>query len=300
MADPEFVISVYQNLAQAYGPQITLTEDVFVTRVMGVKKNATSTSPLPGGRSAYTGLPDLDPGDAELPSSPEEAGFASYEDLYPAVAIAPDEGAVSEVLDSAAGKKKDGLLFMRNFGSLNINSAYTEALKKYEGHSYSMKDRWGETSSDCSSFTCQLIGMTDNKFLTSEGMLKSDKLKYRGVLYDGYGYNSEVMESLQDGSVVFFDTGVYNWDSGRELGVDHVGVVLKDKDTGELYLAENSTNKGGGPSISDFKTRLDNMNLKTVWVADPYRPPKKQEPKQQQANERRRKEKEKQTANASP
>ena len=53
-------------------------------------------------------------------------------------------------------------------------------------------------------------------------------------------------ESLKAGMVIGIDSGDKGWDRGRDLGVDHVGIVYVDSETGQKMFAES---RGGGVGV---------------------------------------------------
>jgi hypothetical protein len=53
-------------------------------------------------------------------------------------------------------------------------------------------------------------------------------------------------ENMKAGMVIGIDTGDRGWDRGRNLGVDHVGIVYVDTETGQKMFAES---RGGGVGV---------------------------------------------------
>lgn len=77
-------------------------------------------------------------------------------------------------------------------------------------------------------------------------------------------------ENLREGMVVGLDTGDKGWDRGRTFGVDHVGIVYRDTETGVMKFAQSSSS-GGGVNIQDLDDWLASNTAKRsqLFAVDP-------------------------------
>ena len=60
---------------------------------------------------------------------------------------------------------------------------------------------------------------------------------------------------MKEGDLVFMDTGVRSFDKGRKHGIDHVGLVVKNPNTGKMELHESVG--GTGFKRTDLNSILD-------------------------------------------
>jgi hypothetical protein len=77
-------------------------------------------------------------------------------------------------------------------------------------------------------------------------------------------------ETLREGMVVGIDTGDRGWDRGRTFGVDHVGIVYRDSETGVMKFAQSSSS-GGGVNIQDLDDWLasNTAQRSQLFAVDP-------------------------------
>lgn len=153
---------------------------------------------------------------------------------------------------------------VKEYSKLDINSKTFEKFKKFEGFGYSMSERGGVKDTDCSSLVCRMYGI-DFKGVSSEDI-------YRGPTTKNKKENTPIKD-LKDGDLIFLDTGETSFDKKRKLGIDHVGVIVKDSKTGTVYIAENANGewlKGTGLSLlSDRLKSLKSQNaLKKYYTAE--------------------------------
>ncbi len=97
-------------------------------------------------------------------------------------------------------------------------------------------------------FHDRLAGLVANH---SDGQVSA--LARKGGMLTGADVTAE---NIKAGMVVGLDTGDKVWDRGRELGVDHVGIVYRDSESGDLMFAQSSSS-GGGVNIQRLDDWLD-------------------------------------------
>lgn len=124
-----------------------------------------------------------------------------------------------------------------DFENSQIESDTLEAFKPLQGVDYSMDDRLEDGNADCSSGVCKVLGI-DAKGVSSEGLYTSDHMTDRQTLT-----GMSDIKTLDDGDVLFLDTGDKGWDSGRDYGIDHTAIIVVDAKTGSKYVAEVSANE---------------------------------------------------------
>ncbi len=120
---------------------------------------------------------------------------------------------------------------------------------------------------DCSGFVGEAVNASmnaalpgDSRRLTgifanhSDGQI-SGLARKTGSMLSG---SNVTHENLKAGMVIGIDSGDKGWDRGRNLGVDHVGIVYVDTETGVKMFAES---RGGGVGV-------DTTPLKQ-WLDDP-------------------------------
>lgn len=105
-----------------------------------------------------------------------------------------------------------------------------QTASQYKGMKYGFGSN-GNGKIDCSGYVCKVLNIPRT---TSESILTGSS-NFRKLTGN---------ESLQEGSVVGFDLGSKSYDKGRKHGIDHVGVVIRNPDTGELELSESTSGKG--------------------------------------------------------
>ena len=160
-------------------------------------------------------------------------------------------------------KPPEKLRAVKDYSKLDIKSETFEKFKQFEGFGYSMQDRGGKNTSDCSSIVCRLFGI-DYKGVTSEDI-------FRGPTTTDKKANTP-LDELEDGMLIFFDTGGTSFDKHRKFGIDHVGIIIKDKETNKLYIGENADGEYlKGTGLSELTERMEQLKdsgtLKNYWTA---------------------------------
>ena len=153
---------------------------------------------------------------------------------------------------------------VKEYSKLKISSPTFDKFKDFEGFGYSMKERGGTKDTDCSSLVCRMYGI-DFKGVSSEDI-------YRGPTTKNRKENTSI-DDMKDGDLIFIDSGETSFDKGRKIGIDHVGVIVKDSKDGTVYIAENADSewlKGTGLSLmSDRLKSLREQNaLKKYYTAE--------------------------------
>ncbi len=62
-----------------------------------------------------------------------------------------------------------------------------------------------------------------------------------GILRD----NDITMDNMRAGMVIGIDSGDRGWDAGRAMGIDHIGIVYRDTESGTLMFAESASGRDG-------------------------------------------------------
>lgn len=128
-----------------------------------------------------------------------------------------------------------------------------EASLPYQGMKYGFGSAGKNNRIDCSGYVCRVL---DVPRTTSEAIMTGSTNFRR--------YSGE--EELPEGTVVGFDMGPRGYDKHRDIGIDHVGIVIRDPNTGELQLSESVSGKGviNRPlkeALLDYKKRSKSMYL---------------------------------------
>lgn len=138
------------------------------------------------------------------------------------------------------------------------------------GVTYKMGAKGDGNSIDCSGFVDQSIKKAMNaalpegsKNLTgvfcthSDGQV-SGLAQKTGFMLSG---NEVKMSNLKAGMVIGIDSGDKGWDRGRQNGIDHVGIVYADSETGKLMFAESRGGKGVmATPLEDWLKMANNKN----------------------------------------
>lgn len=116
------------------------------------------------------------------------------------------------------------------------NSDYYTEAQKYKGLPYQFAAtgnlKAGEKGIDCSGYVCKVVGLPRT---SSEEIVKNapNFRKFNGKT-----------EDFTEGTVIGFDTGNTSFDAGRTYGMDHVGVIVKNPQTGELEYTHSAGSTG--------------------------------------------------------
>ena len=134
------------------------------------------------------------------------------------------------------------------FVATNTNNLY-ETAQEYQGTPYKFKGV-DKSGIDCSGYVCKVVGLPRT---SSEEILKNS-LNFR--LFDGNPYD------FQEGTVVGFDTGPTSFDKGRKYGMDHVGVIIKNPNTGKLEYTHSAGSTGvKNMSIPEMLRKYKNARI---------------------------------------
>lgn len=86
-----------------------------------------------------------------------------------------------------------------------------------------------------------------------------------GFMLSGADVN---MSTLKAGMVIGIDSGDKGWDRGRNNGIDHVGIVYADSQTGKLMFAESRGGKGvDATPLEDWLKRAEKKNY-ALYASD--------------------------------
>jgi hypothetical protein len=93
---------------------------------------------------------------------------------------------------------------------------------------------------DCSGGVCEVVKAKglDLGYADSESLFKKSDEKF-----GKFASFVEMIPELREGDLIFLDSGPKKFDKGREYGIDHVGVVVKDND-GSLKLFQFQSGEG--------------------------------------------------------
>jgi hypothetical protein len=169
---------------------------------------------------------------------------------------------------------------------LSVNIGVEEVVEDMEarGVSYGFGDKTGVSAIDCSGLitraldhafdtTDSVTGISfdenDNSMLVthSDGQV-ANVGRVSGVLR-----GDEVnIENLKEGMIIGLDTGDRGWDQGRTYGIDHVGIVYRDSETGEMKFAQSSSG-GGGVNIQNLDDYLESRvaSRADLYAVDPVK-----------------------------
>jgi cell wall-associated NlpC family hydrolase len=149
--------------------------------------------------------------------------------------------------------------YYSDFSKLDIESETFNKFKQFEGSKY----EFGKTDTsnlDCSGAICKMFNIPRD---TSENI-------YQNYTTDKKQLNDiNDIDNLEDGEIIFLDTGNYGWDDDREYGIDHVAVIIVDKKTGQKYVADVSERKNQSASaiimdLDEYK-KLYNNNIINIY-----------------------------------
>ncbi len=76
------------------------------------------------------------------------------------------------------------------------------------------------------------------------------------------------LANIKAGMIIGIDSGDRGWDSGRQLGINHIGIVYADSETGKLMFAES---KGGsGVTTTELSSWLERAQSRgnSLFAAD--------------------------------
>lgn len=121
--------------------------------------------------------------------------------------------------------------------NLQVNALFGAA-NRYKGYKYGLGSTGEGKKIDCSGFVSkvlQIAGVNVSRDTSENIMTRSND--FRLVL--------NLTESiLREGDVVGFDRGSYSFDKGRKYGIDHIGIVVRNYNTGQLEFAESVSGAG--------------------------------------------------------
>lgn len=107
--------------------------------------------------------------------------------------------------------------------------------KQYEGTPYKFAGT-GNDGIDCSGYVCRVVGLPRT---SSEEIVKNapNFRQFTGNPYD-----------FKEGTVIGFDTGIASFEkkegNKRKYGMDHVGVIVRKPETGELLYTHSAGSTG--------------------------------------------------------
>jgi hypothetical protein len=174
---------------------------------------------------------------------------------------------------------------------VNIGIERTVEDMEARGVKYGFGDKSGTSAIDCSGLVQKALGNAfgmaeDGISLTGEdgkATISFDNADKRLLVTHsdgqivGIGKESGMlrggdvkMENLREGMVIGLDTGDRGWDRGRTLGVDHVGIVYRDTETGVMKFAQSSSS-GDGVNIQDLDKWLESNTAQRsqLYAVDP-------------------------------
>lgn len=176
---------------------------------------------------------------------------------HPEYRLSPQRGLASSGDSSSAttdtALSKVSVLSNKDYGEAALRAAVSIGIEKYtensiaRGVKYEMGAKNGQ-SIDCSGFVNQAIKQMAAErpgvcnvnisamFTThSDGQLDA-LVKETNFLLKGDDVN---ISTIKAGMVIGIDSGNKGWDGGRARGIDHVGIVYADKESGKLMFAES-------------------------------------------------------------
>lgn len=147
--------------------------------------------------------------------------------------------------------------------NIQVNALFAAA-NRYRGYRYGLGKRGGDMKTiDCSGFVSNVLKIAGAKVIpdTSENlMIRSNNFRQASI-----PLNSAF---LMEGDVIGIDTGNYEFDKGRRYGIDHIGIVVRNFNTGELELAESTRSTGViFRPISQGIARYNKISRK-MWIGD--------------------------------
>ena len=146
----------------------------------------------------------------------------------------------------------------------NLSGPVAKVASKFSEATYGLGKKTKDEI-DCSGLVCAVLsdlGIKTSVGTSEQTFLESDNQReYEGV--DDVNF-----DELKEGSIIALDTGVKDFDRGREFGIDHIGIVTVGDD-GEKYIIESASSKGGF-AVSKAKDRLRELNesIKKIFVGD--------------------------------
>jgi hypothetical protein len=154
---------------------------------------------------------------------------------------------------------------MRAALSLSIERYTEDSMAR--GVKYKMGQKDGNAI-DCSGFVAQAVQAMQRASGMAEGNVRAiftthsndqviNLARETGFLLQGQDVN---MQNLKAGMIIGIDSGDRKWDRGRTNGIDHIGIVYMDKDTGKLMFSES---KGGvGVTTTELSQYLEQAEKK--------------------------------------
>ena len=180
-----------------------------------------------------------------------------------------------------ATQRTPGLLSQPQYVDAAIRSALSLSIEKYteesikRGVKYQMGQKDGNAI-DCSGFVAQAVaamqrasGMTDTNYRAIFAHHSNNQVmnlaRETGSLLQGDQVNLQTMKA---GMVIGIDSGDRRWDRGRTHGIDHIGIVYMDKDSGKLMFAESRGGVGVMTTpLEDYLKNAERRNWK-LFAAD--------------------------------
>lgn len=142
---------------------------------------------------------------------------------------------IAKVMKSVTGSDFSNYLQSSNQNTQSSTPKFSNlygVTSKFEGWKYGFGANDSKNKRiDCSNFVTCSLGIP---YQTSEGLYVSSlkNNSAQNVTKGSYGH-------LKEGDLVFMDTGVRGFDKGRKHGIDHVGLVVKNPNTGKMELHES-------------------------------------------------------------
>lgn len=116
--------------------------------------------------------------------------------------------------------------------NLQVNALFAAA-NRYRGYKYGLGSSGNGKKIDCSGFVSkvlQIAGVSISRDTSENIMIRSNNFRQVITLTEG---------QLLEGDVIGFDRGNYPFDKGRQYGIDHIAIVVRNYNTGQLELAES-------------------------------------------------------------
>lgn len=111
-------------------------------------------------------------------------------------------------------------------------------VKRYKGYKWALGTSGEGGRIDCSGFVSKVLQLSGVKIArsTAEEIMKKSQ-DFKPV---------EVFDAtlLKEGDVLGFDTGRTSFDSGRKYSIDHIAIVVRNMNSGQLELAESVSKAG--------------------------------------------------------
>lgn len=167
--------------------------------------------------------------------------------------IQPDASRFASTGITETPPDSDNAAALRQHINTGIEHAAKDGAARHVSYEFGVKD--GKTSIDCSGFVrkaadsgfAHLHGKHGyHSSATHELDNCSDAqvnavFEKTGFMLDGSNVN---MQNLKEGMVIGIDSGDHGWDRGRTRGIDHIGTIYRDDNSGKLMFAESSSCRG--------------------------------------------------------